>query len=103
MTPGLFDRLSIPNVEITSFHLALYFLCRFLFFAGFHSCNLNFNVAFFKFHILFAWGHIDPMKELSVSLIVSQAKYRLVTPQTPQVVKQIICSFGILPESPPAV
>ena len=30
MTPGLFDRLNIPNFEIISFHLALYFLCRFL-------------------------------------------------------------------------
>ena len=30
MTTGLFDRLNIPNFEIISFHLALYFLCRFL-------------------------------------------------------------------------
>ena len=43
------------------------------------------------------------MKELFISLIVLQAKRRLVTPQTPQVVKQIICSCGILPEAPLAV
>ena len=30
MTPGLFDGLNIPNFEIISFHLALYFLCSFL-------------------------------------------------------------------------
>ena len=30
IAPGLFDRLNIPNFEIISFHLALYFLCRLL-------------------------------------------------------------------------
>ena len=40
------------------------------------------------------------MKELFISLIILQAKRKLVTPQTPQVVKQIICSCGILPEAP---
>ena len=30
MTLGFFDRLNIPNFKIISFHLALYFLCRFL-------------------------------------------------------------------------
>ena len=43
------------------------------------------------------------LKELFVLLIVPQAKRRLVTPQPPQVVKQIICSCGILPEELPAV
>ena len=43
------------------------------------------------------------MKELFMSLIVLQAKRKLVTPKTPQVVKQIICSCGILPEAPLAV
>ena len=38
------------------------------------------------------------LKELSKSLIIPQAKRRLITPQTPQAVKQIICSCGILPE-----
>ena len=37
MTPGLFDRLNIPNFEIISFHLALYFLCRFLSTVSIHS------------------------------------------------------------------
>ena len=40
------------------------------------------------------------MKELSISLIVPQAKRRLVTPQRPQVVKQIIFNCRILPEAP---
>ena len=40
------------------------------------------------------------MKELFISLVVLQAKRKSVTPQTPQVVKQIICSCGILPEAP---
>ena len=39
------------------------------------------------------------MKELLISLIVPQAKRRLVTPQRPQVVKQIIFSCRILPEA----
>ena len=43
------------------------------------------------------------MKELLISLLVLQAKRKLVTPQTPQVVKQTICSCGILPEAPLAV
>ena len=43
------------------------------------------------------------MKELFISLIVPQAKRRLVTPQRPQVVKQIIFSCRILPEAPLAV
>ena len=43
------------------------------------------------------------MKELFISLIVFQAKRKLVTPQTPQVVKQIICSCGILSEASLAV
>ena len=46
---------------------------------------------------------MDPLKELLILLIVLQAKRKLVTPQTPQVVKQIICSCGILPEAPLAV
>ena len=37
MTPGLFDRLNIPNFEIISFHLALYFLCRFFSTVSIHS------------------------------------------------------------------
>ena len=37
MTPGLFDRLNIPNFEIISFHLASYFLCRFLSTVSIHS------------------------------------------------------------------
>ena len=37
MTPGLFDRLNIPNFKIISFHLALYFLCRFLSTVSIHS------------------------------------------------------------------
>ena len=42
----------------------------------------------------------DKILERTVkSLIVSQAKRRLVTPQTSQVVKQIICSCGILSEA----
>ena len=40
------------------------------------------------------------LKELSISLIPPQAKRRLVTPQTTQVLKQIICNCGILPEAP---
>ena len=43
------------------------------------------------------------LKELFISLIVVLAKCRLVTPTTPKVVKQIICSCGILPKVPPAV
>ena len=43
------------------------------------------------------------LKELSESLIIPQAKRRLVTPQTPLVVNQIICSCGILSEARPAV
>ena len=43
------------------------------------------------------------LKELSKSLIVSQTKRRLVTPQTTEIVKQIICSCGILSEARPAV
>ena len=43
------------------------------------------------------------LNKLSKSLIVPQAKRRLVTPQTPQVGKQIICSCGILLETRPAV
>ena len=43
------------------------------------------------------------MKELFISLIVPQAKRRLVTPQRPKVVKQIIFSCRILPEGPLAV
>ena len=43
------------------------------------------------------------LKELSKSLIVSQAKRRLATPQTPQAVKQIIYSCGVLPEARPSV
>ena len=43
------------------------------------------------------------MKELFISLIVVQAERKLVTPQTPQIVKQIICNCGILPEAPLAV
>ena len=58
---------------------------------------------FLKFHILFVCGHIDPIKEPLILLIVLQAKRKLVTPQSPQVVKQIICSCGILPEAPLAV
>ena len=38
------------------------------------------------------------LKELSKSLIISQAKSRLITLQTPQALKQIIYSCGILPE-----
>ena len=38
------------------------------------------------------------LKELSKLLIIPQAKSRLITPQTPQAVKQIICSCRILPE-----
>ena len=41
------------------------------------------------------------LKELSISLIVPQEKLRLVAPQTPQDVKQIIRSCGILPSAPP--
>ena len=43
------------------------------------------------------------MKELFILLIVFQAKHKLVTLQTPQVVKQIICTCGSLPEAPLAV
>ena len=43
------------------------------------------------------------MKDLFISLIVLQAKRKLVASQTRQVVKQIIYSFGILPEAPLAV
>ena len=43
------------------------------------------------------------LKELSKSLIVTQAKRRLATFQTPQAVKQIIYSCGILPEARPSV
>ena len=43
------------------------------------------------------------LKELSKSLIVPQAKRRLATPQTPQAVKQIIYSCGVLPEARPSV
>ena len=42
---------------------------------------------------------IKILEEMSISLVVSQAKQRLMTPQTSQVVKQIICSCGILPRS----
>ena len=41
MTPGLFDRLNIPNFEIISFHLALYFLCRFLSTVSIHSILIS--------------------------------------------------------------
>ena len=40
MTPGLFDRLNIPNFEIISFHLALYFLCSFLSTVSIHSISI---------------------------------------------------------------
>ena len=43
------------------------------------------------------------LKELSKSLIVPQAKRRLATPQTPQAVKQIIYSCGVLPKARPSV
>ena len=36
MTPGLFNRLNIPNFQIISFHLALYFLFRFLLTVSIH-------------------------------------------------------------------
>ena len=38
-------------------------------------------------------------KELFKLLIIPQAKHRLATPQTPQAVKQIIYSCGVLPEA----
>ena len=41
MTPGLFDRLNIPNFENISFHLALYFLCRFLSTVSIHSILIS--------------------------------------------------------------
>ena len=40
MTPGLFDRLNIPNFEII-FHLALYFLCRLLSTVSIHSILIS--------------------------------------------------------------
>ena len=52
MTPGLFDRLNIPNFEIISFHLALYFLCRFLSTVSIHSI-LILMLPFCIFYILF--------------------------------------------------
>ena len=41
ITPGFFDRLNILNFEITSFHLALYFLCRFLSTVFIHSILIS--------------------------------------------------------------
>ena len=41
MTPGLFDGLNIPNFKIISFHLSLYFLCRFLSTVSIHSILIS--------------------------------------------------------------
>ena len=60
-------------------------------------------------HIVPIFGEKRPnkqskfLKELSISLIVPQAKPRLVAPQTPQDVKQVTRSCGILPPAPPVV
>ena len=54
-------------------------------------------------HIVSAFGgkrpdkHSKFLNELAISLIVPHAKRRLVVPQTPHIVKQIIRSCGILP------
>ena len=57
MTPGLFDRLNIPNFEIISFHLALYFLCRFLSTVSIHSILISqlpffVNFIFYLFEVI---------------------------------------------------
>ena len=54
MTRGLFDRLNIPNFEIISFHLALYFLYRFLSTVSIHSILISMLPFFvnFTFYLL---------------------------------------------------
>ena len=41
--------------------------------------------------------HSKFIKELAISLTVPHAKHTLVAPQTPHIVKQIICGCGIFP------
>ena len=63
MSPGLFDRLNIPNNKIVSITLPFYFFTVLVNY--FHLCNFHFNVAFvvdFRFNltgvILIPWYHL---------------------------------------------
>ena len=100
MTPALYDTVGYIFQTVRSCKLLLFSIfiigsCLLLPFT--QLCSI---VPFIRsFYILFVWGH----KELPKLLTIPQAKRRLVTRQTPQDVKQIIRSCGILPEAPPAV